>query len=79
MALPAFSGEQLERFLTAASRLFENLEYERALEQLGNAKKFAVTADEQAQVALYEGVVLVELGRPDDAHAAFQTALFLSQ
>lgn len=72
------ANEEYSRFITAASRLFENLEYERALEQLDNAKKLAKTADEQTEVALYEGVVLLELGRTDDAKAALQTALFLS-
>lgn len=72
------ANEEYGRFLTAASRLFENLEYERALEQLGNAKKLAKTADEQTEVALYEGIVLLELGRSDEAKAALQTALFLS-
>lgn len=72
------ANEEYSRFVTAASRLFENLEYERALDQLGNAKKYAKTADEQTEVALYEGVVLLELGRNDDARAALQTALYLS-
>jgi tetratricopeptide (TPR) repeat protein len=78
VALPAGASEEFARFITAASRLFENLEYERALEQLSNAKKFASTPDEQTQVALYEGVVLIELGRTEEAKAAFETALFLS-
>jgi hypothetical protein len=78
VALPAGASEEFARFITAASRLFENLEYERALEQLANAKKFASTPDEQTQVALYEGVVLIELGRTEEAKAAFETALFLS-
>jgi tetratricopeptide (TPR) repeat protein len=78
VSLPAAASEEFSRFITAASRLFENLEYERALEQLANAKKFAATPDEQTQVALYEGVVLTELGRNDEAKAAFETALFLS-
>jgi hypothetical protein len=78
VALPAAASEEFTRFITAASRLFENLEYERALDQLANAKKFAATPDEQTQVALYEGVVLIELGRTDEANAAFETALFLS-
>jgi tetratricopeptide (TPR) repeat protein len=78
VALPVAASEEFTRFITAASRLFENLEYERALDQLANAKKFASTPDEQTQVALYEGVVLIELGRTEEAKAAFETALFLS-
>ena len=72
------ANEEYGRFITAASRLFENLEYERALEQLANAKKLAKSADEQTEVALYEGIVLLELGRSDEAKAALQTALYLS-
>jgi hypothetical protein len=69
--------EDFQRFLNAAVRLYENLEYERALEQVRNAKKQAVTPDQQAQAALYEGVMLSDLNKPDEARAAFKEALLL--
>lgn len=71
------SEEDFQRFLNASVRLYENLEYERALEQVRNAKKQAVTPDQQAQAALYEGIMLSDLNKPDEARAAFKEALLL--
>lgn len=71
------SEEDFQRFLNAAVRLYENLEYERALEQVRNAKKQAVTPDQQASAALYEGIMLSDLNKPDEARAAFKEALLL--
>ncbi len=71
------SEEDFQRFLNAAVRLYENLEYERALEQVRNAKKQAATPDQQSTAALYEGVMLSDLNKPDEAKAAFKEALLL--
>jgi hypothetical protein len=71
------SEEDFQRFLNAAVRLYESLEYERALEQVRNAKKQAVTPDQQASAALYEGIMLSDLNKPDEARAAFKEALLL--
>ncbi len=75
--LAVASEEDSQRFLNAAVRLYENLEYERALEQVRNAKKQAVTPDQQATAALYEGIMLSDLNKPDEARAAFKEALLL--
>lgn len=78
VAAPAFASEEdFQRFLNAAVRLYENLEYERALEQVRNAKKQAVTPDQQASAALYEGIMLSDLNKPEEARAAFKEALLL--
>jgi hypothetical protein len=78
LAAPAFADEEdFTRFLNAAVRLYENLEYERALEQVRNARRQAVTPDQQASAALYEGIMLSDLNRPDEARAAFKEALLL--
>ena len=76
-AVARADSESMTRFLNAALRLYENLEYERALEQVQNARKTAVTPDEQATVNLYEGMVLFDLGRTEDAQGAFRAALLL--
>jgi len=61
------------------NRLIEDLEYERALEQISRAKKVSQGPEDDVAVSLYEGVVLAELskGRQDEAEAAFKSALFL--
>jgi hypothetical protein len=63
--------------LSTAARLYEELEYERALEQLGRAKSVARTVDEDVAVLLYEGIILSDMGRREEARAAFKAALYL--
>jgi len=67
-----------QKYYNAALRLHESLEYERALETLGSAKKAAVTLEDQAKVNLAEGAVLADLNRFDDARAAFKAGLLLT-
>ncbi len=64
-------------YFIAATRLYEKLEYERALEQLARAKELARGEEEDVRVALYEGIILADLGRRDEAKAAMRTALYL--
>ncbi|MBZ4417274.1 tetratricopeptide repeat protein [Myxococcus sp. RHSTA-1-4] len=66
-----------DRYLSAAVNLYENLEYERALEQLGRAKRLASGVEQDVAVALHEGLVYADMGRRDAARAAFHTALSL--
>src|SRR3954468_24322667 len=75
---PVFAGqEDIRRYLTAAERLYHNLDNERALEQVQRAKQYASGLEDDVLVALYEGTILSDLGRADDAMAAFRTALLL--
>ncbi|WP_254042135.1 hypothetical protein [Myxococcus guangdongensis] len=69
----------VKRYLLSIHRLVEDLEHERALEQIARAKKVAKGPEDDVAVSLYEGVVLAELsrGRQEEADAAFQAALFL--
>ena len=73
----AREATDFERYLAAAVRLYENLEYERALEQLERAKRFSRGADDDVLLALYEGVVRADLGEAEAARAAFKTGLLL--
>lgn len=68
---------EFESYLLAATRLYDSLDYERALDYLGRAKGKAETMDDDVQVSLYEGIVLAELGRTDDSTTAFRAALLL--
>jgi hypothetical protein len=70
-------GDAYQRFLNAAVRLHENLEYERALEQMLNARRSATTPDQQAEVCLYEGILLTDLNRSEEARVAFKEGLLL--
>lgn len=68
---------ELDRYLFAAQQLYENLEYERALEQVQKARRQTRSAAEDVRVALWEGLILADLGKRDEALAAFRTALLL--
>lgn len=71
-------ADAVERYLTAASRLYENLEYERALEQLKRAKSISGrTVDDDVAIALYEGIILADLGKKEDSISAFKEGLYL--
>lgn len=68
----AAQDAQVKKYFNAAVTLYENLEYEKALKQLGKAKAKANTPDDEAKVSLLEGVVLADMGREDKALAAFK-------
>lgn len=70
--------DTVQRYLIAAARLYEGLEYERALEQLKRAKQIPTrTVDDDAAIALYEGVILADMGKKDESIAAFKEGLYL--
>ncbi len=73
----AHAASDLERYLTAATRLYENLEYELALAQLQRARNVARGVEEDVTVALYEGIILADLNRWEQARASFLMALML--
>jgi hypothetical protein len=77
-AWPAFAAvtPDVKRYLVAASALFEKLEYEKALTQIKRAKTKAQTPEDDTLIALYEGIVLAEMGDAQ-ASTAFTTALGL--
>ncbi|MCY1015042.1 hypothetical protein [Pyxidicoccus sp. MSG2] len=77
MSAPEGSPE-VQRYLLSASRLYEDLEYERALDQLASAKRFAHRVEDDVTIALYEGIILADLGKKEASTAAFKAALFLN-
>ena len=78
IAAPARAqGNAFDTYVNAAVRLYESLEYERALEQLEKAKKLSRGVDDDAVLFLYEGVFRMDLGQSEQARAAFKTALLL--
>ena len=67
----------VDRYVTAAARLYEDLEYERALEQLQRARKLSRGVDDDVTISLYEGIILADLGRQEQSTAAFKEGLYL--
>lgn len=64
----------VKKYLGSAAALFEKLEYEKALAQLKRARAKSQGPEDDLRIALYEGVVLAEMGDAT-APAAFASAL----
>lgn len=64
--------------MAEAARLFEDLESEQALAAVTRAKRLARTDEERSAAAIYEGLVLADMGRRDEALASFRAGLVLA-
>jgi hypothetical protein len=77
LAARAQGSAEVQTYLDSVSRLYEALEYERALEQIANAKRLTRGAEDDVALALYQGIILADLGKKEESRAAFKAALFL--
>lgn len=80
MSLPsahaaAPAGGDIQSQIEEANRLYENLEYEQALEQIRTARRSSPTEDDRITLQLYEGIFLCELGKLDKGGEVFESAL----
>ncbi|WP_342377767.1 hypothetical protein NVS55_00605 [Myxococcus stipitatus] len=78
MALPprAHGAEgDVHRQITEAVRLYEDLEYELALERLKRASGLPHGASEAVSISLLRGIIQADMGRWDAARQDFQAAL----
>jgi len=64
----------VKKYLGSAAALFEKLEYEKALAQLKRAKAKSQGPEDDLRIALYEGIVLSEMGDAT-APSVFASAL----
>ncbi len=64
---------EVKKYMNTAITLYENLEYEKALKQLKQAHVKSSGADDDAKIALLEGIVLADMGREEKALTAFKT------
>ncbi len=63
--------------IEAALLHYKNLDYENALEELDRAQRRARTQEDTVSIYLYEGIILAEMNRDEEAAAAFEGALRL--
>ncbi|RKG67093.1 hypothetical protein D7V88_41265, partial [Corallococcus terminator] len=66
----------MQPYLDEALKLYNELDYEQALQQLAQGRSVSAAADD-VSLSLYEGLILAELGRADAANEAFSAALKL--
>jgi tetratricopeptide (TPR) repeat protein len=74
----AQSHPKMRGYLLSVSNLYSALEYEKALEQIARAKRFARTEEDDVVLSLYEGLILADMNRWDESTAAFKAALFVN-
>lgn len=78
LPLPALAArESIRSHLVVIQQLLGRTEYERALEQIQVARQERHGTDEDVTLSLYEGILLYELRRKDEARAAFRQGLLL--
>ncbi|NTX10399.1 tetratricopeptide repeat protein [Myxococcus sp. CA056] len=76
MPLSAYGAEgEVQRQITEAIRLYEDLEYERALERLKHASRLPHGPDEAVSLSLLRGIVQADMGRWEAARKDFREAL----
>jgi hypothetical protein len=76
-ALGAPKAGQGKKYLDAAIKLYGAFEFERALAQLEKARKLSEGPEMDVTIALYMGIVQLELGHDDQAESELRTALSL--
>ena len=78
LPLPASAArESIRSHLVVIQQLLDSTQYERALEQVQVARQERHGTDEDVTLSLYEGILLYELRRKDEAREAFRRGLLL--
>jgi hypothetical protein len=77
LAARAAGEEDSRNALTQVNHLYEELEFEQALQQIQLARQGPRGAKEDATLLLYEGVILCELSQQEQGTASFKSALLL--
>ncbi|MBZ4330224.1 hypothetical protein [Corallococcus sp. AS-1-12] len=67
----------MKSHLKAIANLYEELEFESALGQVATARQQANGPEDDVELSLWEGLLLAELIRTEEASAAFTSALVL--
>ncbi|QSQ19376.1 hypothetical protein JY651_29055 [Pyxidicoccus parkwayensis] len=79
MPLEGFAAPspEVRPYLVSIGRLYEDLEFESALEQLATARRLSRGLEDDVALSLWEGIIRAEMSRTEQAAAAFKSALFL--
>jgi outer membrane biosynthesis protein TonB len=76
---PALAQDAAETraYLLSVSQLYDALEYESALAQIARARAVTHTPAGNVTLSLYEGLILADMNRKEEAVAAFRAALLV--
>jgi hypothetical protein len=68
---------EIRNYIISINRLYENLDYERALNRVQLARQMPRGTDDEVTLSLYEGIILYEMGKQGPATSIITSALFL--
>nr|BDT30474.1 tetratricopeptide repeat protein [Myxococcus sp. MH1] len=71
----ASASAEVQRHLAEAKRLYEDLEYEVALERLQFAARLPLDEGEAVSLSLLRGIIHADMGKWEEARADFRSAL----
>ena len=70
-------GVDSASFLGAIKRLYGQLDYEQAFNQIQTARRHPRVVQDEVQLSIYEGLILYELGKLSASGMSFRAALLL--
>ncbi len=70
-------NDEIRNYIISIGRLHDSLEYELALNRIQLARQVPRGTEEEVTLALYEGIILCEMGKLKPGSAVFKSALFL--
>jgi hypothetical protein len=76
-AAHAAGDGEIRNYIISINRLYENLEYELALNRIQLARQVPRGTDEEVTLSLYEGIILYEMGKQGPGTTSLKSALFL--
>ncbi|RYZ39398.1 MAG: hypothetical protein EOO71_20290, partial [Myxococcaceae bacterium] len=78
VGIPSASQDYFTAAMAETARLYDDLEYEQALASVTRARRLARTEAQRSGAAIFEGIVLADMGQREAAMAAFRAGLKLT-
>ncbi|EPX63705.1 TPR domain protein [Cystobacter fuscus DSM 2262] len=76
-SVPAANDSEVKNCITSIRHLYKSLDYEHALSQIQLARQMQRGTEDEVTLSLYEGLILYDMGKQDEALTAFRAALLL--
>ncbi|WP_395855962.1 hypothetical protein [Cystobacter fuscus] len=76
-SVPAANDSEVKNCITSIQHLYKSLDYEHALSQIQLARQMPRGTEDEVTLSLYEGLILYDMGKQDEALTAFRSALLL--
>lgn len=77
LAAHAAGDGEIRKHLLAVGHLYEEVEYDHALQRIQLARQLPCSTEDEVTLSLYEGIILCEMSNQTQGAAAFKAALLL--